>query len=134
MYLILHKEFWECGTTSFSLLQVNVKLRLPVVFNKFLQPISMSVDDFFPQWRALAGPPMKLQEVVCICNICGGYSSMEIHLFKISSLCVYVAWAKIKEIYCLEYFGSYFSKYIGVSCTKCFLKFIVLMTLRLYTP
>lgn len=43
---------------------VNVKLRLPVVFNKFLQPISMSVDDFFPQWRALAGPPMKLQEVV----------------------------------------------------------------------
>jgi len=43
---------------------VNVKLRLPVVFNKFLQPISMSVDDFFPQWRALASPPLKLQEVV----------------------------------------------------------------------
>ncbi|KAH9321816.1 hypothetical protein KI387_016455, partial [Taxus chinensis] len=43
---------------------VNVKLRLPVVLNKFLQPISMSPDEFFPQWRALAGPPVKLQEVV----------------------------------------------------------------------
>lgn len=46
------------------ILQVNVKLRLPAVFNKFLQPISVSAEEFFPQWRSLSGPPLKLQEVV----------------------------------------------------------------------
>ncbi|KAK4482677.1 hypothetical protein RD792_009842 [Penstemon davidsonii] len=44
--------------------QVNVKLRLPAVLNKFLQPISVSAEEFFPQWRSLSGPPLKLQEVV----------------------------------------------------------------------
>ncbi|GAB2274662.1 hypothetical protein Dimus_009433 [Dionaea muscipula] len=43
---------------------VNVKLRLPTTFNKFLQPISVSPEEFFPQWRSLSGPPLKLQEVV----------------------------------------------------------------------
>ncbi|CAL0321961.1 unnamed protein product [Lupinus luteus] len=43
---------------------VNVKLRLPAVLNKFLQPISVSAEEFFPQWRSLTGPPLKLQEVV----------------------------------------------------------------------
>ncbi|KAI3450660.1 hypothetical protein Pfo_007325 [Paulownia fortunei] len=43
---------------------VNVKLRLPAVFNKFLQPITVSAEEFFPQWRSLSGPPLKLQEVV----------------------------------------------------------------------
>ncbi|KAI3461338.1 hypothetical protein Pfo_018001 [Paulownia fortunei] len=43
---------------------VNVKLRLPAVFNKFLQPITVSADEFFPQWRSLSGPPLKLQEVI----------------------------------------------------------------------
>ncbi|KAF5447590.1 hypothetical protein F2P56_033131 [Juglans regia] len=43
---------------------VNAKLRLPAVLNKFLHPISVSADEFFPQWRSLSGPPLKLQEVV----------------------------------------------------------------------
>ncbi|XP_041990804.1 AP-2 complex subunit alpha-1-like [Salvia splendens] len=43
---------------------VNVKLRLPAVLNKFLQPILVSPEEFFPQWRSLSGPPLKLQEVV----------------------------------------------------------------------
>ncbi|KAJ8767840.1 hypothetical protein K2173_020780 [Erythroxylum novogranatense] len=43
---------------------VNVKLRLPAVMNKFLQPVSVSAEEFFPQWRSLSGPPLKLQEVV----------------------------------------------------------------------
>ncbi|KAJ7981101.1 AP-2 complex subunit alpha [Quillaja saponaria] len=43
---------------------VNVKLRLPAVLNKFFQPISISAEEFFPQWRSLSGPPLKLQEVV----------------------------------------------------------------------
>ncbi|MED6206027.1 hypothetical protein PIB30_118965 [Stylosanthes scabra] len=43
---------------------VNFKLQLPAVLNKFLQPISLSAEDFFPQWRSLSGPPLKLQEVV----------------------------------------------------------------------
>ncbi|XP_011088827.1 AP-2 complex subunit alpha-1 [Sesamum indicum] len=43
---------------------VNVKLRLPAVLNKFLQPITVSPEEFFPQWRSLSGPPLKLQEVV----------------------------------------------------------------------
>ncbi|KAG4385902.1 hypothetical protein GLYMA_12G180600v4 [Glycine max] len=45
---------------------VNVKLRLPAVLNKFLQPITISAEEFFPQWRSLPGPPLKLQEVVRI--------------------------------------------------------------------
>ncbi|KAF3794602.1 ALPHA-ADR AP-2 complex subunit alpha-1 [Nymphaea thermarum] len=49
---------------KFGASMVNVKLRLPAVFNKFLQPISMSGEEFFPQWRSLSGPPLKLQEVV----------------------------------------------------------------------
>ncbi|KAF7805668.1 AP-2 complex subunit alpha-1-like [Senna tora] len=43
---------------------VNVKLRLPTVLNKFLHPITVSAEEFFPQWRSLSGPPLKLQEVV----------------------------------------------------------------------
>ncbi|XP_074366682.1 AP-2 complex subunit alpha-1-like [Apium graveolens] len=43
---------------------VNVKLRVPAVLNKFLQPIPVSAEEFFPQWRSLSGPPLKLQEVV----------------------------------------------------------------------
>ncbi|CAL0332320.1 unnamed protein product [Lupinus luteus] len=43
---------------------VNAKLRLPAVLNKFLQPISISAEEFFPQWKSLIGPPLKLQEVI----------------------------------------------------------------------
>ncbi|GMJ00817.1 hypothetical protein like AT5G22780 [Hibiscus trionum] len=49
---------------KFGTNMVNIKLRLPAVLNKFLQPISVSAEEFFPQWRSLAGPPLKLQEVV----------------------------------------------------------------------
>ncbi|KAJ9178004.1 hypothetical protein P3X46_009924 [Hevea brasiliensis] len=49
---------------KFGANMVNVKLRLPAVLNKFLQPISVSAEEFFPQWRSLSGPPLKLQEVV----------------------------------------------------------------------
>ncbi|XP_010243374.1 PREDICTED: AP-2 complex subunit alpha-1-like [Nelumbo nucifera] len=50
---------YKFGTTM-----VNVKLRLPAVLNKFLQPISVTAEEFFSQWRSLSGPPLKLQEVV----------------------------------------------------------------------
>eukprot|EP00262_Sarcandra_glabra_P001601 TRINITY_DN11735_c0_g1_i1.p1 TRINITY_DN11735_c0_g1~~TRINITY_DN11735_c0_g1_i1.p1 ORF type:complete len:762 (-),score=164.52 TRINITY_DN11735_c0_g1_i1:390-2588(-) len=50
---------YKFGTTM-----VNAKLRLPAVLNKFLQPISVSPEEFFTQWRSLSGPPLKLQEVV----------------------------------------------------------------------
>ncbi|XP_030522731.1 AP-2 complex subunit alpha-1-like isoform X1 [Rhodamnia argentea] len=43
---------------------VNIKLRLPAVLNKFLQPLTLTADEFFPQWRSLSGPPLKLQEVI----------------------------------------------------------------------
>ncbi|XP_031100456.1 AP-2 complex subunit alpha-1-like isoform X1 [Ipomoea triloba] len=49
---------------KFGTHMVNVKLRLPAVLNKFLQPIPVSAEEFFPQWRSLSGPPLKLQEVV----------------------------------------------------------------------
>ncbi|KAK8683384.1 hypothetical protein V6N13_039445 [Hibiscus sabdariffa] len=49
---------------KFGTNMVNVKLRLPAVLNKFLQPIQVSAEEFFPQWRSLSGPPLKLQEVV----------------------------------------------------------------------
>jgi len=32
--------------------------------NKFLQPVSISAEEFFSQWKSLAGPPLKVQEVV----------------------------------------------------------------------
>ncbi|KAK1263881.1 AP-2 complex subunit alpha-2 [Acorus gramineus] len=49
---------------TFGTIVVNAKLRLPAVLNKFMQPISMTADEFFLQWRQLAGPPLRLQEVV----------------------------------------------------------------------
>lgn len=48
----------------FSATAVNVKLRLPAVLNKFLQPVAVTAEEFFPQWKSLSGPPLKLQEVV----------------------------------------------------------------------
>lgn len=50
---------YKFGTTM-----VSVKLRLPAVLNKFLQHISLTAEEFFPQWRSLSGPPLKQQEVV----------------------------------------------------------------------
>ncbi|XVF05257.1 hypothetical protein REPUB_Repub05bG0156000 [Reevesia pubescens] len=49
---------------KFGTNMVNVKLRLPAILNKFLQPIPVSAEEFFSQWRSLSGPPLKLQEVV----------------------------------------------------------------------
>ncbi|OVA04631.1 Clathrin/coatomer adaptor [Macleaya cordata] len=49
---------------KFGSTMVKVNLRLPAVLNKFLQHISVSAEEFFPQWRSLSGPPLKLQEVV----------------------------------------------------------------------
>nr|GMD07981.1 AP-2 complex subunit alpha-1-like [Ipomoea batatas] len=49
---------------KFGTQAVNIKLRLPAVLNKFLQPITVTSEEFFPQWRSLSGPPLKLQEVV----------------------------------------------------------------------
>ncbi|KAK1588430.1 hypothetical protein Q3G72_023165 [Acer saccharum] len=49
---------------KFGTNMVNVKLRLPALLNKFLQPINISAEEFFPQWRSLSGPPLKLQEVI----------------------------------------------------------------------
>jgi AP-2 complex subunit alpha len=45
---------------------VSAKLRIPATLNKFLQPLQLTSEEFFPQWRAISGPPLKLQEVVCI--------------------------------------------------------------------
>ncbi|XP_076957630.1 AP-2 complex subunit alpha-2-like [Bidens hawaiensis] len=50
---------YKFGTTL-----VDNKLRLPAVLNKFFQPITLSAEEFFPQWKSLATPPLKLQEVV----------------------------------------------------------------------
>ncbi|THU66492.1 hypothetical protein C4D60_Mb05t14730 [Musa balbisiana] len=49
---------------KFGTAMVNVKLRLPAVINKFLQPISVTAEEFFDQWKSLSGPPLKLQEVL----------------------------------------------------------------------
>jgi hypothetical protein len=46
------------------LLQADAKLRLPVVLNKFLQPTTLSPEEFFPQWKALTVHSLKVQEVV----------------------------------------------------------------------
>jgi AP-2 complex subunit alpha len=43
---------------------VSAKLRIPATLNKFLQPLQLTSEEFFPQWRAISGPPLKLQEVV----------------------------------------------------------------------
>lgn len=53
-------------------MQVDAKLRLPVVLNKFLQPITLSPEDFFPQWKALTVHSLKVQEVVRPQLYCGG--------------------------------------------------------------
>jgi hypothetical protein len=37
--------------------------------NKFLQPAPISASDFVAHWRALVGPPTKLQDVVCLTDL-----------------------------------------------------------------
>ena len=108
MYLILHKEFWKCGTIFFLLFKVNVKLQFPVVFNKFIQPISMSIDEFFPQWRALANPPLKLQEVVCILNICRGFWGWNYSVFVINmsmpmNTCMNMSMSNLNSSCCFDF-------------------------------
>ncbi|KAL5787100.1 hypothetical protein ACOSP7_004049 [Xanthoceras sorbifolium] len=49
---------------KFGTNMVKFNLRLPAVLNKFLQPTSLSAEEFFPKWRSLSGPPLKLQEVI----------------------------------------------------------------------
>ncbi|RCV46929.1 hypothetical protein SETIT_9G570600v2 [Setaria italica] len=49
---------------TFGTALVDAKLRLPVVLNKFLQPITLSPEEFFPQWKALTVHLLKVQEVV----------------------------------------------------------------------
>ncbi|KAL6660266.1 hypothetical protein ACP70R_002388 [Stipagrostis hirtigluma subsp. patula] len=49
---------------TFGTAVVDVKLRLPIVLNKFLQPITLSPEEFFPQWKALTVHSLKVQEVV----------------------------------------------------------------------
>lgn len=49
-------------------LQVNVTVKLPTLLNKFLQVAPVSANEFVARWRALGGPPTKLQEVVVISN------------------------------------------------------------------
>eukprot|EP00898_Chlorokybus_atmophyticus_P005519 jgi/Chlat1/5969/Chrsp4S06181 len=39
-------------------------LRLPVVVSKFLSPTQLQPQMFFDRWKNLAGPPLKLQELV----------------------------------------------------------------------
>ncbi|KAJ1299140.1 hypothetical protein BS78_01G509000 [Paspalum vaginatum] len=49
---------------NFGTVLVDAKLRLPVVLNKFLQPITLTPEEFFPQWKALTVHSLKVQEVV----------------------------------------------------------------------
>ncbi|KAL6847616.1 hypothetical protein ACP4OV_022642 [Aristida adscensionis] len=49
---------------TFGAASVDIKLRLPIILNKFLQPITLSPEEFFPQWKALTVHSLKVQEVV----------------------------------------------------------------------
>jgi hypothetical protein len=61
----MHSLFFSQGNNSVCLLiQVNAKLRLPVVLHKFLQPVTLTPEEFFPQWKAWTVQSLKLQEVV----------------------------------------------------------------------
>lgn len=46
--------------------------KLPTTLNKFMQVAPVSANEFVARWRALGGPPIKLQEVVFIsdCYLC----------------------------------------------------------------
>lgn len=72
------------------LLQVNIKLRLPVVMSKFLQASPISTNDFVTQWKALAGPPTKLQEVVNHIILCQLFYVRRQHSKKHSDVVLYV--------------------------------------------
>lgn len=57
--------FSQCNSSVFALLaQVNAKLRLPIVLHKFLQPITLSPEDFFAHWKTWNVQSLKVQEVV----------------------------------------------------------------------
>eukprot|EP00271_Cylindrocystis_brebissonii_P023186 TRINITY_DN9462_c0_g1_i2.p1 TRINITY_DN9462_c0_g1~~TRINITY_DN9462_c0_g1_i2.p1 ORF type:complete len:1084 (+),score=251.00 TRINITY_DN9462_c0_g1_i2:248-3499(+) len=43
---------------------VSLRLGLPVIMAKFLQPAVLAAADFFSRWKAIVGPPLKLQQVL----------------------------------------------------------------------
>lgn len=60
--------------------QVPLRLPLPVVLGKLLKPTVVSPADFFSQWKALATPPVKLQEVVRSAALCCSvWRTMRVH-------------------------------------------------------
>ncbi len=48
---------------------MNVAAKLPTTLNKFMQVAPVSANEFVARWRALGGPPTKLQEVVVISDL-----------------------------------------------------------------
>jgi len=52
-----------------------VTVKLPTTLNKFMQVAPVSANEFVARWRALGGPPTKLQEVVIISDsvICASW-------------------------------------------------------------
>jgi len=59
-------------------LRVYPSMRLPTPLTKFLQPLPVANrDEFFEKWRALGGPPLKLQEVVHVKpSLTGGLTAL----------------------------------------------------------
>lgn len=60
--------------------RVDLTLQLPVVLCKFCTPLpTLSGEDFFGRWRALPGPPQKVQEVIQLSGalVGGGKAAVE---------------------------------------------------------
>ncbi|KAI5309426.1 hypothetical protein KEM55_003254, partial [Ascosphaera atra] len=43
-------------------------LQLPIVMHKYMEPSSLSADDFFQRWRQIGGPPLEAQSTFAMGN------------------------------------------------------------------
>ncbi|KAJ5067616.1 ap-2 complex subunit alpha [Anaeramoeba ignava] len=50
---------------------------LPIIPNKFLEPVNISAQDFFGKWRQISGPPLESQDV---------FSAVTVNLTNIASI------------------------------------------------
>ncbi|CDW97473.1 hypothetical protein [Sporisorium scitamineum] len=40
-----------------------IRLRLPVLMTKFVEPVQLGATDFFERWRQIGGPPREAQKI-----------------------------------------------------------------------
>lgn len=65
LFCAVHAAFFEAPTIRISYLAGALQaytLQLPVLMHRYMEPSSLSAEDFFKRWRQIGGPPLEAQK------------------------------------------------------------------------